>query len=208
MGSALDVQSITRAFYPKLFGRATPGSKVPGAHPAHLPLAQAARCLPPLRAPAWAVAAASPQSPAAECRQRRRSSSVLALSVRSRHTSRSVGRRKYISGRPIRPRPIDSVCSGSGELARGRSAAGPRWLASRALSRSAGCSSVKYTVPWCMVPSPKTGFPLPFGKSVGSDTHVQRPKGRTVYSIWSLHPGDPALQGYPWRFLLISFCRG
>src|ERR1035438_956686 len=47
--------------------------------------------------------------------------------------------------------------------------------------RSAACSSVKYTVPWCMGTSCKTGFPLPFGKSVGSDTHVQRPKGRTVY---------------------------
>src|ERR1035437_4310874 len=56
--------------------------------------------------------------------------------------------------------------------------------------RSAACSSVKYTVfSWYMGTSQKTGFPLPFGKSVGSDTHVPRPKGRTVYIQFEVYPG-------------------
>src|SRR5664279_3463930 len=54
--------------------------------------------------------------------------------------------------------------------------------------RSAACSSVKYTVPWCMGTSQTFGFPLPSRRIGGLRRHVLRSQGGPAYVNSSL-PG-------------------
>src|ERR1017187_1473675 len=76
--------------------------------------------------------------------------------------------------------------------------------------RSAACSSVKYTVPWCMGHSKLLRFWNPqfaVGIIAGVRTRVLLAQGQDRLLDSTLHRSHPALQGYPTRFLSVSFGR-
>src|ERR1035441_9651434 len=73
--------------------------------------------------------------------------------------------------------------------------------------RSAACSSVKYTVPWCMGHSKLHRFWNPHSHRwnfVGRETRVLLAQGQDRLLDSTLHRSHPDLQGYPTRFLSIS----
>src|ERR1035441_1558982 len=74
--------------------------------------------------------------------------------------------------------------------------------------RSAACSSVKYTVPWCMGHSKLHRFWNPHSHRwniVGRETRVLLAQGQDRLLDSTLHRSHPDLQGYPTRFLSTFF---
>src|ERR1035438_5289431 len=74
--------------------------------------------------------------------------------------------------------------------------------------RSAACSSVKYTVPWCMGHSKLLRFwnpQFPVGIIAEVRTRVLLAQGQDRLLDSTLHRSHPDLQGYPTRFLSVSF---